>query len=57
MREVAEVAVRGTLRATIGRRYSLAEGPRACADFAGEHTTGKLVVAISQAWRGRPAGM
>jgi NADPH:quinone reductase-like Zn-dependent oxidoreductase len=40
MREIGE------LRPTIGRRYPLDEGPRACADFAGRHTTGKLVVTM-----------
>ncbi|GAA2051133.1 NADP-dependent oxidoreductase [Catenulispora yoronensis] len=46
MREVAEAAVRGELRATIGRRYRLEEAGRACVDFAREHTTGKLVVEV-----------
>ncbi|MEV4532196.1 NADP-dependent oxidoreductase [Asanoa sp. NPDC049518] len=46
MREVAEAAVTGALRATIGRRYTLAEGPQACVDFARRHTTGKLVVSV-----------
>jgi len=46
MREVAEAAVRGDLRATIGRRYTLAEGPQACVDFVRQHTTGKLVVLV-----------
>jgi NADPH:quinone reductase-like Zn-dependent oxidoreductase len=36
----------GDLRATIGRRYTLAEGPRACVDFVRRHTTGKLVVTM-----------
>ncbi|MDR0341573.1 MAG: zinc-binding dehydrogenase, partial [Nocardiopsaceae bacterium] len=49
MREVGELAASGELRATIGRRYTLAEGPRACADFVRLHTTGKLVVAIGEA--------
>ena len=40
MREV------GDLTATIGRRYTLAEGPQACIDFARRHTTGKLVVTM-----------
>lgn len=44
MREVGELAGRGDLRATIGRRYTLAEGPQACA--AHRHTTGKLVVTM-----------
>jgi NADPH:quinone reductase-like Zn-dependent oxidoreductase len=44
MREVGELAARGDLKATIGRRYTLDEGPQACADFARRHTTGKLVV-------------
>ncbi|HEV2634216.1 MAG TPA: NADP-dependent oxidoreductase [Actinocrinis sp.] len=46
MREVGEAAVRRELRATIGRRYRLEEGPQACADFARLHTTGKLVVTM-----------
>jgi NADPH:quinone reductase-like Zn-dependent oxidoreductase len=46
MREVGELTARGDLRATIGRRYTLAEGPRACADFVRLHTTGKLVVTM-----------
>ena len=40
MREVGELAI------TIGRRYTLDEGARACADFARLHTTGKLVVTV-----------
>jgi len=44
MREVARLAADGTLPATISRRYTLDEGPRACVDFVREHTTGKLVV-------------
>jgi NADPH:quinone reductase-like Zn-dependent oxidoreductase len=40
MREIGE------LRPTIGRRYTLDEGPQACADFARRHTTGKLVIII-----------
>ncbi|HUQ55720.1 NADP-dependent oxidoreductase [Lentzea sp.] len=44
MREVAELAASGALPATISRRYTLDDGPRACADFLREHTTGKLVV-------------
>jgi NADPH:quinone reductase-like Zn-dependent oxidoreductase len=44
MREVAELASSGVLPATIGRSYSLDDGPRACVDFVREHTTGKLVV-------------
>lgn len=44
MREVGELAVRGDLPTTIGRRYTLDEGVAACVDFAGLHTTGKLVV-------------
>ncbi|SDZ26105.1 NADPH:quinone reductase [Asanoa ishikariensis] len=47
MREVAEAAVSGELPATIGRRYTLAEGPQACVDFARLHTTGKLVVSVA----------
>jgi NADPH:quinone reductase-like Zn-dependent oxidoreductase len=46
MREVGELAAHGDLRATIAGRYSLDEGPRACADFVRRHTTGKLVVII-----------
>lgn len=46
MGEVAEAAARGELAATIGRRYTLDEGPQAIADFATRHTTGKLVVRI-----------
>jgi NADPH:quinone reductase-like Zn-dependent oxidoreductase len=44
MREVGELAIRGELSATIGRRYSLDGGARACVDFARQHTTGKLLV-------------
>ena len=46
MREVAEAAVRGPLRAVIGRRYTLDEGPQAIADFERRHTAGKLVVRL-----------
>ncbi|WP_346131468.1 zinc-binding dehydrogenase [Lentzea roselyniae] len=46
MREVAELAASGALPVTIGRRYVLDEGPKACADFVREHTTGKLVVTV-----------
>ncbi|WP_154796430.1 NADP-dependent oxidoreductase [Occultella kanbiaonis] len=46
MAEVADAAARGELSAHIGRRYTLDEGPRAVADFATRHTTGKLVVRI-----------
>ncbi|MET9633096.1 NADP-dependent oxidoreductase [Lentzea sp. NPDC006480] len=46
MREVAEAAVQGLLPATIGRHYTLDEGPQACVDFARKHTTGKLVVTV-----------
>ncbi|MFI0937686.1 NADP-dependent oxidoreductase [Streptomyces sp. NPDC021020] len=46
MREVGDAAVRGALRATVGRRYGLDEGPRACADFVRLHTTGKIVVTV-----------
>lgn len=46
MREVGELASRGELPATIGRRYTLDEGPQACVDFARLHTTGKLVVTM-----------
>lgn len=46
MREVGELAEDGRLPATIGRRYTLDEGPRACVDFVRRHTTGKLVVTI-----------
>lgn len=44
MREVGELAVRGELPATIGRRFTLDEGAQACIDFVRLHTTGKLVV-------------
>jgi NADPH:quinone reductase-like Zn-dependent oxidoreductase len=40
---MAEVA---GLTTTIGARYTLDDGPRALADFAGRHTTGKIVVTI-----------
>ena len=46
MTEVGEAGARGELRATIARRYSLDEGPQACADFLREHTLGKRVVVI-----------
>jgi NADPH:quinone reductase-like Zn-dependent oxidoreductase len=46
MREVAELAAGGLLRATIGRRYALEEGAQACVDFDRRHTTGKLVVVM-----------
>lgn len=46
MREVADLAIRGMLPATIGRRYTLDQGAQACVDFARRHTTGKLVVTI-----------
>lgn len=46
MREVGELAESGELPATIGRRYDLDEGPRACVDFVHRHTTGKLVVTM-----------
>ncbi|WDZ83914.1 NADP-dependent oxidoreductase [Micromonospora cathayae] len=46
MREVGDLAVRGELPATIGRRYTLDEGVRACVDFVRLHTTGKLVVTM-----------
>ena len=46
MREVAELAAAGRLRATIRRRYTLDEGAQACLDFERRHTTGKLVVVI-----------
>jgi NADPH:quinone reductase-like Zn-dependent oxidoreductase len=41
---LAERAVDGTLPVTIGRRYRLADGARACVDLLREHTRGKLVV-------------
>lgn len=44
MREVGELTARGELVATISRRYTLDQGPQACADFVRLHTTGKLVV-------------
>lgn len=46
MREVGELAVRGELPATIGRRYPLDDGVQACVDFVRLHTTGKLVVTM-----------
>ena len=46
MPAVAEAAGRGELRATIGRRYRLQDGPQACVDFVRSHTTGKLVVTM-----------
>ncbi|MEU7989215.1 NADP-dependent oxidoreductase [Streptosporangium canum] len=46
MREVGELAARGGLSATIGRRYTLDEGAQACVDFVRLHTTGKLVVTV-----------
>jgi len=46
MREVGELAARGELPATIGRRYTLDDGAQACVDFVGLHTTGKLVVTM-----------
>ncbi|NUP49872.1 MAG: NADP-dependent oxidoreductase [Catenulispora sp.] len=46
MREVGEAAVRGELRATIGRRYRLEDGGQACVDFLRKHTSGKLVVTV-----------
>jgi NADPH:quinone reductase-like Zn-dependent oxidoreductase len=46
MREVGELAARGELPATIGRRYALDQGTQACVDFARLHTTGKLVVTV-----------
>lgn len=46
MREVAEAAASGKLPATIGRRYTLDEGPQACVDFVRKHTTGKLAVTV-----------
>lgn len=46
MREVGELAADGQLPATIGRHYTLEQGPQACVDFVREHTTGKLVVTI-----------
>ena len=46
MRDVGEAAVRGDLRATIARAYSLDEGSQACVDFLRQHTLGKRVVVI-----------
>lgn len=46
MRDVGEAGARGDLRATIARRYSLDEGPQACADFLRQHTLGKRVVVM-----------
>ena len=48
MRAVGEHAVSGALRAAIGRRYTLGDGPRACVDFARRQITGKLVVSIAR---------
>jgi NADPH:quinone reductase-like Zn-dependent oxidoreductase len=47
MREVGELALRGELRATVSRRYSLDQGSQACVDFVRRHTTGKLVVSMA----------
>jgi NADPH:quinone reductase-like Zn-dependent oxidoreductase len=41
---LARYAVAGTLPCTVGRRYRLAEAPRAYADLVGTHVRGKLVV-------------
>lgn len=46
MRDVAESAIHGELRATIGARYTLDQGAQACVDFVRRHTTGKLVVTM-----------
>src|SRR5262249_47964099 len=46
MREGGELAIRGELPATIGRRYTLDQGGQACVDFVRLHTTGKLVVTM-----------
>jgi NADPH:quinone reductase-like Zn-dependent oxidoreductase len=46
MPDVGEAGARGDLRATIARRYSLDEGPQACADFLRQHTLGKRVVVM-----------
>ncbi|MEV1321221.1 zinc-binding dehydrogenase [Micromonospora arborensis] len=46
MQEVGELAIRGELPATIGRRYTLDQGAQACVDFVRRHTTGKLVVTM-----------
>ncbi|MDH6140315.1 NADPH:quinone reductase-like Zn-dependent oxidoreductase [Kitasatospora sp. GP30] len=46
MRDVAEEAAAGRLRATVGRSYPFAEAVAACTDFARRHTTGKLVVTL-----------
>ncbi|HYN95301.1 MAG TPA: NADP-dependent oxidoreductase [Pilimelia sp.] len=48
MREVGELAVRGELPATIGRRYTLDDGVQACVDFVRLHTTGKLIVTMPE---------
>jgi NADPH:quinone reductase-like Zn-dependent oxidoreductase len=40
---MAEVA---GLTTTIGARYTMDDGPQALADFAGRHTTGKIVVTL-----------
>lgn len=46
MCDVGEAGARGDLRATIALRYSLEEGPQACADFLRQHTLGKRVVVM-----------
>ena len=46
MRDVGKAGACGDLRATIARRYSLDEGPQACADFLRQHTLGKRVVVM-----------
>lgn len=44
---LARYAVDGTLPDTIGRRYPLADGPRAYADLVATHVRGKLLVTVS----------
>ncbi|WP_327158729.1 zinc-binding dehydrogenase [Streptomyces tubercidicus] len=44
--ELAARANDGSLPAAIGRRYRLADGPRAYLEFVQEHTRGKLIVAM-----------
>ncbi|MEV7469251.1 NADP-dependent oxidoreductase [Streptomyces kronopolitis] len=44
--DLAARAVKGTLPPAVGRRYRLADGPRAYREFVQEHTRGKLIVAV-----------
>ena len=43
---LADLVVEGKLRVAIRRTYPLDEAARAVADFANEHTLGKLVIAV-----------